>query len=476
MNSGISGVNNGGKKGGDPMRILVVDDQTDFAKGLGRLIEGEFPDARIQVATSSEQGLLALRRSPVNLLITDLQMPGMNGLDLLDAALRRSPSLSAVVLTAHGSIETAVEALKAGAYDFLTKPIETETLFRVVSKGLERSRLLDENRDLRNQLERYREHLIGESPAMERLRKSIGAAAQTGYNVLILGESGTGKELVATMIRDLSHRADKPFVTVNCTAIPENLLESELFGHVRGAFSGADRDREGLFVQADTGTILLDEIGDIPLETQAKLLRVLQEGEIRPVGSDRSRTVDVRVIASTNQDLPARVADRRFREDLYHRLNVLTLTLPPLRERQGDILILARYFMHKACVELGLPDKELSPEVLGHLAAGEWTGNVRELQNTMRKLAVFGTSDMVAMDTVRLAGGGAGATAAHDGELPPFKDAKAQVVDGFSRNYIREAMALAGGNVSRAARISGLSRVAVQNMLARFGLSPDEFK
>ncbi|EPR42097.1 two component, sigma54 specific, transcriptional regulator, Fis family [Desulfovibrio sp. X2] len=455
------------------MHILIVDDEADFARGLKRLVEGEFPDVRVQVATSGEQAAVALRRGRVNLLITDLQMPGMNGMALLDAALRRAPFLSAVVLTAHGSIEIAVEALKAGAYDFLTKPIEPETLFRVVAKGLERSRLLTENRDLRDQLERRKEHLIGESPAMEQLRKTIAAAAQTEYTVLIMGESGTGKELVASMVRDLSRRADKPFVAVNCTAIPENLLESELFGHVKGAFSGADKDRDGLFVRADSGTILLDEIGDIPLETQAKLLRVLQEGEIRPVGSDRARGVDVRVIASTNQDLPARVAQRTFREDLYHRLNVLALNLPPLRERKGDVLLLARYFMHKACAELGLPDKELSPEVLGHLAAGEWPGNVRELQNTIRRLAVFGTSGTVAMDAVRLAGG---EPAARDGELPLFKEAKGQVVDGFTRDYIREAMARAGGNVSQAARISGLSRVAVQNMLARFGITTDEFK
>ena len=288
--------------------VLVVDDQTDFARGLGRLIQGEFDEVNVHVAESGEQALKRLENTPVNVMITDLQMPGMDGLTLLREALVRCPSLSAVMLTAHGTIETAVDALKAGAYDFLTKPTEPEDVFRVVANGLERSQLLDENRQLRDQLERHKDKLIGESPVMQRLKQSIQAVAQTDYNVLILGESGTGKELAAAMVRELSPRADRPFITLNCTAIPENLLESELFGHVKGAFSGAEQNRDGLFVKAHTGTILLDEIGDIPMETQAKLLRVLQEGEIRPVGSDVSRKVDVRIIASTNQDLAARIA------------------------------------------------------------------------------------------------------------------------------------------------------------------------
>jgi DNA-binding NtrC family response regulator len=455
------------------MHILVVDDQTDFAKGLGRLIQGEFDGIGVHVAESGEQALKLLDGTPVSVMITDLQMPGMDGLTLLREALERCPTLSAVMLTAHGTIETAVDALKAGAYDFLTKPIEPESVFRVVANGLERSRLLDENRQLRDQLERHKDRLIGESPVMQRLKQSLQAVAQTDYNVLILGESGTGKELAAAMVRELSPRADRPFITLNCTAIPENLLESELFGHVKGAFSGAEQNRDGLFVKAHTGTILLDEIGDIPMETQAKLLRVLQEGEIRPVGSDLSRKVDVRIIASTNQDLAARIADRTFREDLYHRLNVLTLTLPPLRERQGDIPLLARYFLLKACAELGLPDKDISPATLAGLAAKPWPGNIRELQNAMRKLAVFG--DALPQRDPSSANACL-APLGHDGELPPFKEAKGLVLDSFTLDYVREALALAKGNISHAARLSGLSRVAVQNILNRYGLSADSFK
>ncbi len=458
-------------------KILIVDDEEDFAKGIKRLVESAFAETEVMTAFNGEQALSVLDRNDINLMVSDLQMPGMSGLELLKAALADSDSLSAVMLTAHGTVETAVEALKAGAYDFVTKPIEPENLFRVINKGLERSRLLKENMWLRRQLEQRKDKLLGQSPVMQRLKQSIGAVARTDYNVLIMGESGTGKELVAGMVREFSARADKPYVTVNCTAIPENLLESELFGHVKGAFSGADSDREGLFNRADGGTILLDEIGDIPLETQAKLLRVLQEGEIRPVGSDISKTIDVRVLASTNQDLPARVSEKTFREDLYHRLNVLPLNLPPLKDRPGDISLLARYFAQKACIELGLPEKELDPAIVGYLSAQKWPGNVRELQNTMRKLAVFSTGDMITMLAVDIAEGKN--TAGLDDEAEdciPFKDAKQQLVDSFSRSYISDILTRTDGNISKAARLSGLSRVAVQKMLSRFDLNAENFK
>ncbi|WP_320007214.1 sigma-54 dependent transcriptional regulator [Maridesulfovibrio sp.] len=458
-------------------KILIVDDQEDFARGIKRLIEGAFPEHEVFVAFDGQQAMSILKGQPINIMVSDLQMPGMNGLELLETALAKNEFLSVVMLTAHGTVETAVEALKAGAYDFVTKPIEQDNLFRVINKGLERSRLLAENRLLREQIEQHKDRLLGDSPVMQQLKQSIGAVSRTDYNVLIMGESGTGKELVAKMVRDLSGRAEKPYVTVNCTAIPENLLESELFGHVKGAFSGADSDREGLFTRADGGTILLDEIGDIPLETQVKLLRVLQEGEIRPVGSDSSRNIDVRVLASTNQDLLQRVADKTFREDLYHRLNVLPLTLPPLKERPGDIPLLARYFARKACFELGLPEKELDPAVVGHLSARKWTGNVRELQNTMRQLAVFSAGESITMLAVDMAAGKMSSeTTDESAATLPYKEAKQQLVDSFSRSYISDILARTNGNISEAARNSGLSRVAVQKMLTRFNLDPASFK
>ncbi len=457
--------------------ILIVDDQEDFARGIKRLVERAFADAEVYAVFGGDQALAVLEEKKIDLMISDLQMPGMDGLSLLKAALEGNPGLSVVMLTAHGTVETAVEALKAGAYDFVTKPIEPENLFRVVNKGLERSRLLGENLWLREQLEQRKDRILGESPVMQRLKQTVGAVAGTDYNVLIMGESGTGKELVAGMVRELSARAEKPYVTVNCTAIPDNLLESELFGHVKGAFSGADKDREGLFNRADGGTILLDEIGDIPMATQAKLLRVLQEGEVRPVGSDRSRNIDVRVLASTNQDLARRISEKSFREDLYHRLNVLPLNLPPLKDRPGDIALLARYFIRKACMELGLPEKELDPSVVGYLSAQQWPGNVRELQNNMRKLAVFSSGEIVSMQAVDISEGRTGPVPADDsGEFLPFKEAKQQVVDSFSRSYICDTLARTKGNISQAARISGLSRVAVQKMLSRFNLSAEKYR
>ncbi|WP_461210940.1 sigma-54-dependent transcriptional regulator [Desulfocurvus sp. DL9XJH121] len=462
-----------------PDTILVVDDQYDFAQGIRRLLAGRFPAVDVLAAGSGAEALDILSERRVLLMLTDLRMPAMNGLSLLSQALETMPALSAVMLTAHGSIETAVEALKAGAYDFLTKPVDTETLFRVAEKGLERSRLLDENRQLRGLLERRGETLIGDGQRMRQVRETIAAVARTDYTVLITGESGTGKELVARMLHDLSARAKKPYVAVNCPAIPENLLESELFGHVRGAFTGANKDREGLFAEADGGTIHLDEIGDIPPGTQTKLLRVLQEGEIRPVGSDRTRKVDVRVVASTNRDLPALIADNRFREDLYYRLNVLMVSMPPLRERIEDIPALARFFLLKAWHELGLKDKGVDTALLSALAGRDWPGNVRELQNYMRKLAVFGTGDTVTMAAMRMVDNGEGTACPGLGggqELPLYKEAKNRVLDSFTRDYVGEILAQAKGNVTKAAKLAGLSRVALQKILARFDLDASSYR
>ena len=298
---------------------VVVDDEPDFARGLARLLAGRFPDIRVAAVHSGREALAVLAEREVHLLITDLRMPEMSGMQLLESVIARHPDLSVVVLTAHGTIEIAVEALHVGAYDFLTKPIEPDQLFRVAAKGLERSRLLAENDRLRQMvsLQDSRTTLVGEGPAMQRLHRTIVAVAQSDYTVLIRGESGTGKELAARLIHESGPRAARPFLAVNCPAIPESLLESELFGHVRGAFTGADRDHKGLFAAADTGTLHLDEIGDISPAVQTKLLRCLQSGEIRPVGTSDPLTVNVRVIASTNQDLETHLRARTFREDLY---------------------------------------------------------------------------------------------------------------------------------------------------------------
>jgi hypothetical protein len=293
--------------------------------------------------------------------------------------------------------------------------------------------------------------LIGESPAIMRLRESVAAIAQSDYPVLVRGESGSGKELVVRMVHTLSPRAGRPFIALNCPAIPENLLESELFGHERGAFTGADRSRDGLFVAADKGTIHLDEIGDISHNVQTKLLRVLQEHELRPLGSSKTVRVEARVVASTNQNLEAKIASREFRQDLYYRLNVLTLTVPPLRERMEDVPLLARFFLDKACTEMRIEPKTASPEVLEWLIRREWPGNVRELQNFMRRLAVFCPSERVEMRTVRLAEPGdvSLATLSNAGSLPSYKEAKAEVVHHFTAGYVRELLTGTGGTSPR---------------------------
>ncbi|MGE4290568.1 MAG: sigma-54-dependent transcriptional regulator [Desulfovibrio sp.] len=462
----------------DPLGILLVDDEPDFARGIQRLLNQRFPNERIRTARSGVAALEAMSAEPSGVLLTDLSMPSMDGVTLLRRVLEEWPRTSVLLLTAYGTVQTAVESLKSGAYDFLTKPVEPDALFTAVQRGLERGRLLTENARLRGLLARQEgaPELIGESPAMRRLKEATAAVAESEYTVLVRGESGTGKELVSRTIHRLSPRNELPMLTVNCPAIPEQLLESELFGHVKGAFTGADRDRKGIFVNARGGTLLLDEIGDIPLTLQTKLLRCLQEGEIRPVGSSRNERVDVRIIASTNQDLETRIRDKSFREDLYYRLNVLTLAVPPLRERVEDIPLLSRHFLARACVEMNRACKEIAPEALAYLAGREWPGNVRELQNFIRRLAVFCSREVIDMTHVRLAEG-QGVICRDDPNCPgPYKDAKEKVIESFTRVYARELLEATGGNVSEAARISGLSRVALQKILKRLELDAESFR
>ena len=465
--------------------IVVVDDEPDFAQGIARLLSGRFEGVRAVAARSGAEALRLLAERAVPMMITDLRMPEMNGMQLLEQALSLQPGLSMVVLTAYGTIETAVAALQAGAYDFLTKPVEPEQLFRVASKGIERSRLLAENNRLRRILQEREAQtdLVGEGPAMQQLRRSIAAIAQSDYTVLIRGESGTGKELAAHLIHRLGARSHRPLLAVNCPSIPENLLESELFGYVKGAFTGADRNHQGLLAAADTGTVHLDEIGDITPAVQTKLLRFLQNGEIRPVGANDTRTVDVRVIASTNRDLEASLGDRSFREDLYYRLNVLTLTLPSLRERVEDIPLLVRHFLGHTCREMGLAVKEIEPQALQWMASRPWPGNVRELQNFVRRLTVFCADDRIDMELVRMVGEDApGPATIQSGGLPAagtpmaYKEAKARVVGEFTLEYVRDLLTRTGGNVSEAARVSGLSRVALQKMLVRMGEQAAKFR
>ncbi|MHC1711664.1 MAG: sigma-54-dependent transcriptional regulator [Solidesulfovibrio sp.] len=462
-------------------RVLIVDDQPDFAKGLVRLLAPKLSGASLSFVLSGEAALIDLAASPCSVLVTDLRMPGLSGLELLDRALALEPQLGVVLLTAHGDIDTAVMALKAGAYDFLTKPVDSEHLARVIAMGLERAALLRENIRLRATIKACGADagLLGESSPMLQVREAIAAVAGSDYTVLIRGESGTGKELAAQAIHTLSRRAGGPFLSVNCPAIPDQLLESELFGHVRGAFTGAERDRRGLFQSAHGGVIVLDEIGDIPMSVQTKLLRVLQEREVRPVGSSKSVPIDVRILAATNQDLEAKIGDKTFREDLYYRLNVLTVRLPPLRERREDIPLLATAFLERACRETGIGEKEFSAEALAALAGREWPGNVRELFNFVRRLTVFCRGDVIGPNAVRNADPGQSEATEPDADLnmpTPYLEAKARVVDAFTRRYVERLLGQTHGNISEAARTSGLERVSLQKILRRLGIAAEGFR
>lgn len=458
--------------------VLIVDDEVDFANGLARLISAAMPDLRVMVRTSGREALGALDTDPAAVMLLDLNMPGLHGLDVLKESLNRAPDLSVVVLTAYGTVETAVTALKSGAWDFLTKPVRREDLLRSLLKGFERNLLLSENRRLRSLMAQSElgHCLTGDSPVMRRLRESLSAVAASSYTVLIRGESGTGKELAAEAVHKLSARRGRPFVGVNCPAIPEQLLESELFGHVKGAFTGATAQHKGLFVQAAGGTLVLDEIGDIPPGIQTKLLRVLQDGEVRPVGANQSMRVDTRIVAVTNRDLEAKIRDGSFREDLFYRLNVLTVRMPALREHKEDIPFLAAHFLAMTCSEMQIEAKTLSPGAAVELCRRDWPGNVRELQNFIRRVAVFSNGPVVEAAHLAFGEGGQGEPSSLCGEVKSYKDAKNALLDAFTRSYIDDVLRRTGGNISEAARVSGIERVSLQKILRRLNMDAAVFR
>ncbi len=449
--------------------ILIVDDEIDFAKGIARHITSFFADCTVHLAHSGKAALEIIDSIAPQVVLLDLNMPGIDGHTVLHDGLLKNPDISFIVLTAHGTVETAVQSIKNGAWDFLTKPVRREDLLHVLGKAFERSKLLGENKRLIRLMSQseINRSLIGDSPMMRRLKDSIRAVAASNYTVLIQGESGTGKEITAESVHLLSSRRNKPLLTVNCPAIPEQLLESELFGHVKGAFTGATASRKGLFLEASGGTLVLDEIGDIPLSVQTKLLRILQDGEVRAVGANQTHQTDTRVIAITNQDLEKKIQQGQFREDLYYRLNVLTLHTPPLRDRREDIPLLAAHFLTQTCKEMDTQEKRLSPEAMASLCQQDWNGNVRELQNFVRRMAVFCNGDVVEPIHLPFANNTLSQQSPRHEGILPYKDAKQNLVDAFTRSYLQELLQTTGGNISEAARISGLERVSLQKILRR---------
>jgi len=404
-------------------KILVVDDEVSILKSLKGVLQDE--GYQVSLAASGEEGLEEVRRDVPDLILLDIWMPGMDGLAVL-AELKRSHSqIPIIIISGHGNIETAVKATKMGAFDFVEKPLSLERILVCIQNGLELCRLKEENRLWRQKIDR-RSHITGESPAVESLRAQIRRAAPTNATVLITGENGTGKELVARMIHTLSRRSHLPMIEVNCAAIPEELIESELFGHEKGAFTGAYEKRKGKFDLANGGTLFLDEIGDMSLKTQAKVLRIIQEQIFERVGGSRSIRVDVRVVAATNKDLQKEIEASRFRQDLYYRLNVIPIHVPPLVERLQDIPLLVEDFLNEMAYESGMGRKEICSPVVSLLQEYPWPGNVRELRNFIERLIIMSPGQIVQPE-----------------DLPPtFLSSipKAQVVnDPFHYQTLREA-------------------------------------
>jgi two-component system nitrogen regulation response regulator NtrX len=404
-------------------------------------------------------------------IVLDIWLPGIDGLTTLQRLTERGVDARVVMMSGHGSIEQAVKAIKLGAFDFVEKPLSLDKTVLVVRNALRQHRLERENRDLRARVDTP-VTLVGDSPAMRALRRLVETAGPSLGRVLILGENGTGKEVVARLIHQHSARRNRPFVEVNCAAIPEELIETELFGHVRGAFTGAIADRPGRFEQADGGTLFLDEVGDMSLKTQAKVLRVLQEQSLERVGGGQRVRVDVRVLAATNKDLQAEIRQGRFREDLFFRLSVVPVAIPPLRERREDIPVLAEHFMATISREYGRRMRRLTPEALARLQAYAWPGNVRELRNVVERLIIMGHDDRVTAEEVAFLGDGHPQGALRDPAAEAGSLRLSEARDAFEREFILRTLARAQGNMSRAADLLGLERSNLYKKMRAFGILP----
>ena len=446
-------------------RVLVVEDE----EKLRRVIELHLITSGFDVdkAATAEEGLKVVDRS--DLVLTDLRLPNMDGLEFLSLIRRQNAVVPVVIMTAYGSVETAVEAMKSGATDFLLKPFSLDHLMQVVEKALEVRALRDENRQLKEELGRRYEYddIIGRSEAMQEIFATVERVAPTRATVLLAGESGVGKDLIARAIHHRSPRRERPLVKINCSAIPENLMESELFGYDKGAFTGAVGSKPGKFEQADTGTVFLDEIGDVPAAVQVKLLRILQEREFERLGSNVTRHIDVRVVAATNQDLRAALEQGTFREDLYYRLNVVPMNIPSLRERKGDIPFLANHFVRKLAPDSGRQVDGISDAAMEKLMSYHWPGNVRELENVIERALILCHGNQLEAEDIKLEMAPRSRPADNNGRnfLP-----EGLTLDQYEQEIIREALRRADGNKSQAARLLGLTRNALRYRLTQMGL------
>jgi two-component system response regulator AtoC len=452
--------------------VLLVDDEPGVLFTLSELLSER--GHRVLTAKHAAEGIAQL--DDADAVLTDLSMPGIDGLELMAQIATRDASLPVILLTAHGSERVAVAAMKQGAYDYLTKPFDIDEVALVIERALEARRLRVDNRRLAAEQTLGR-RIVGDSRPMRRLLEAAARVASRDVTVLVRGETGTGKEFVAELLHAQSARATKPLVRFNCAALPAELADAELFGHARGAFTGASTSRPGFFAQADGGTLILDEVGELPPAVQAKLLRALQEGEIQPVGSGRIDKVDVRVVAATNRDLAADVKTGSFREDLYYRLAVVELVVPPLRDRKDDIPALAEEFARRYGERFGLGAVSLDPALVDALVRQDWPGNVRQLENTIARLAALSTGGTITLaDLESATGQRPEAPPPADDAAEPVPDARSgpslkEQVEAFERGLVARALEATGGNQSEAARRLGVSRVTLIDKLKKYGLS-----
>ncbi len=452
----------------ETIKILVIDDDDSGREALTMLLKSA--GYEVTSAATGESALDLIERGHYQVIVSDLFLPDKSGLDILQNVQKISPSTEVIVVTGHASAQTAVRAMKEGAFDYITKPIDFDELKIVVSKALEKQKLLSENMYLRRQLQGRFEfsNIIGTSPAMNLVFERMSRIVKSDSSVLVTGESGTGKELVARALHYNGTRRDRPFIAVNCSAIPEALLESELFGHVRGAFTGAVKDKPGKFETANHGTIFLDEIGTLPLHLQAKLLRVLQEHEVERVGSNKTVKLHVRVISATNSDLEYMVKCGVFREDLYYRLNVIPLHLPPLRERQQDIVYLTTFFLEKQCRLMGRTPCSISKQALEVLELYSWPGNVRELENLIERMIVLTDATVITLDDVPAKiVGEKSADEALSVTMPNHGLDLVATISRIEQSLIDQALESAGGVRARAAALLGINRTTLVEKIKR---------
>lgn len=452
-------------------QILIVDDEKRICASLTGILEDE--GYQVQAVHDGHAALEALEIHLPDLLLLDLWMPGIDGLQVLELVKKRYPQLSAIVMSGHGNIETAVKAIKLGAYDFLEKPLSLEKTLIMVERALDQQRLVQENLDLRKRVERKYE-MIGTSPVMQEIRDRIARVAPTNGRVLISGENGTGKELIARAIHKQSLRRQRPLVEVNCAAIPQELIESELFGHEKGAFTGAATRKIGKFEVAHEGTLFLDEVGDMSLATQAKVLRVLQEQKFERVGGSDVLEADFRLIAASNKNLEQEIEKGNFREDLYYRLNVIPFYVPPLRERKEDIPLLANHFLQDFSLENGRRIKTVTPEAMALLAQYEWPGNIRELKNVIERLVIMVSSPVIRAEHIPSSLFGKrrsnGIAAGASGEWKSLKDAK----NNFERQYILQCLKSNQGNITKTAQALDIERTYLHKKLRLYSAEKNE--